>query len=156
MRKIFPILLILTVLYAIFFFMLGEPLFTFNDSIFGKQVVYAHGGDLPIYVDVADTDTERRLGLGKRKVMAASQGMLFKFDRDDRWGVWMKDMNFGIDILWLDKDGKVVDIKEFVYPDTFPNSFRPSKDARYILEVLTGFTSANGITVGHKLDLNGQ
>jgi uncharacterized membrane protein (UPF0127 family) len=154
MRLIFPILFILTLIYSAYYFTIGEPLFTLNNDVFGKHVIYAYD-DTPIYVDLADTDEERVIGLGKREVMAASQGMLFKFNQDRKWRVWMKDMNFGIDILWLDKDGRVVDIKEFVYPDTYPESFEPVEDARYILEVITGFVSSNGITIGHKLDLNG-
>lgn len=132
---------------------LNDAMIPLSDRVFGGHIIYVHG-DTPIYVDIAETDEERQIGLGKRKVMAAGEGMLFKFDEDGKWRVWMKDMEFGIDILWLDKDGKVVDIKEFVYPDTYPSVFEPAYNSRYILEVLTGYTSANSIIVGHKIDLN--
>ncbi len=128
-------------------------------SDFSEHTIYAHN-DVAIHVAVADTPAERQLGLGGRELMAAGQGMLFVFDESKRWRIWMKDMTFGIDILWLDKRGRVVDIHEYVYPDTYNEDdstlrevFEPSESARYILEVLVGFSGANGIRVGDVIEL---
>ncbi len=126
---------------------------------FDEHVIYAHG-DVAIHVAIADTPLERQQGLGGRELMAAGQGMLFVFDESKRWRIWMKDMNFGIDILWLDKDGRVVDIREYVYPDTYNEDdplqrevFEPQESARYILEVIAGFSGANGVRVGDIINL---
>jgi len=128
-------------------------------SDFDEHVIYVHD-DVAIHVAVADTALEHQQGLGGRELMAAGQGMLFVFDESKRWRIWMKDMNFGIDILWLDEGGKVVDIREYVYPETYDEYdqgrrevFEPRESARYILEVLVGFSGANGIRVGDVIEL---
>lgn len=123
---------------------------------FSDHIIYAHG-DVSIHVAIADTPTERQLGLGGRELMAAGQGMLFIFDESKRWRIWMKNMAFGIDILWLDKKGRVVDIREHVYPEMYNKNtlevFEPREPARYILEVLVGFSGASGIRVGDVIEL---
>jgi len=121
---------------------------------FDEYTIYAHN-DVAIHIAIADTPIERQQGLGGRELMAAGQGMLFVFDESKKWRIWMKGMNFGIDIIWLDKRGRVVDIREYVYPYTYNESdpldrevFEPKESARYILEVLVGFSGANSIRVG--------
>lgn len=65
----------------------------------------------------------------------------------------MKDMNFALDIIWLDADKKVIDIAYNVKPDTFPDSFCPKQPAQYVLEVNAGVAGERGLQVGKKLDL---
>ena len=43
----------------------------------------------------------KRKGLSGR--VETNDEMLFVFEREDYYGFWMKDMNFPIDIAWLDK-----------------------------------------------------
>jgi uncharacterized membrane protein (UPF0127 family) len=51
----------------------------------------------------------------------------------------MKDMNFPIDIIWLDKDKKVVYIVKNAPPESYPyEHFEPKEEARYVLEVAAG------------------
>ncbi len=144
---------LLVAFFGVMALLLNASIIPFADRVFGQHTIYAHG-DMPIRVDIADTDAKRQVGLASRSVIAAGEGMLFTFEEDAKWRVWMKDMKFGIDILWLDKDGKILDIREYVYPDSYPDVFEPKSEARYILEVIVGYTSANGIQVGNKLDLN--
>jgi len=137
----------------------GDSFMSKLKSDFDEHVVYAHN-DVAIHIAIADTALERGQGLGGRELMAAGQGMLFVFGESKRWRIWMKDMNFGIDILWLDESGRVVDIREYVYPDTYSEYdplqrevFEPQESARYILEVIAGFSGANGIRVGDVINL---
>jgi len=127
-----------------------------NKNDFSEHIIYAHG-DVPIHVAVADTPAETQLGLSGREAMAAGEGMLFVFNESKRWRIWMKDMNFGLDIIWIDEKGRIVDIRDHVYPESYekliPDVFEPSDKARYVLEVLVGFAEANGIRVGGIIDL---
>jgi uncharacterized membrane protein (UPF0127 family) len=66
-------------------------------------------------------------------------GLLFVFDEPGLHGIWMKDMRFPIDILWLDDAFQVVDVRKNVAPDSYPTVFKPTKPARYVLEVTAGF-----------------
>ena len=51
-------------------------------------------GGTVIYVDVADTEVLREQGLSGRLNLPEGRGMLFVFENDDTWGIWMKDMLF--------------------------------------------------------------
>ena len=81
-------------------------LFTFNQS-FAEEIVYSHaivttstGEQIP--VEVADTLKKRSLGLGKRVSLKKGWGMLFVFEKRKPHRFWMKDMQFPLDIIWLD------------------------------------------------------
>jgi len=87
----------------------------------------------------ARTNDEQTLGLSGRDSLALNSGMLFYFDHDDFWKFWMKDMKFSIDIIWLDKDFRVIDIKNNATPSTYPELFTSKNVARYVLEVPAGF-----------------
>ena len=105
-------------------------------------------GGTVIYVDVADTEVLREQGLSGRLNLPEGRGMLFVFENDDTWGIWMKDMLFSIDIVWADASGTVITVAAHVAPDTYPKSFYPSAPARYVLELPAGFAAAHDIRTG--------
>jgi uncharacterized protein len=55
-------------------------------------------------VDIVDDQASRQQGLSGRDFLAANQGMLFIFPDQQKRSFWMKDMNFSIDIVWLQGD----------------------------------------------------
>jgi len=77
--------------------------------------------------------------------------MLFIFDNESLHGIWMKDMNFAIDILWIDEGYKVVDIKKDAKPESYPEVFIPEVPSKYVLEVNAGFLEENDIEIGDKI-----
>lgn len=125
---------------------------------------YAHmshvGGvyfDNGVYVDVEVVNTREDLakGLMFRESLEENMGMLFIFDSEDYHPFWMKNMNFPIDIIWLSSDFKVVHIEQNVQPcKTDCQVYTPAKPARYVLEINTGFTERNGISIENKISLN--
>lgn len=108
--------------------------------------------DQHVDVTVADTSTERARGLGGRERLGDREGMLFTFSSADEYCIWMKDMNFSIDVLWLDSDKTVVDINEDISPETYPQSFCPSKPSQYILEIGAGKAAEWQIEVGNQAE----
>lgn len=105
-------------------------------------------------VTVADTPAEREQGLSGRTALAPGSGMLFVFDVDDVWKIWMKDMHIGIDIIWLAQDGTIIDIEQFVSPESYPATFTPRAPARYVLELGAGEAATYRLKIGDKLILN--
>ena len=65
--------------------------------------------------------------------------------------MWMKDMQFPIDILWLDAEYKIVFIKHVSTPETYPESFYSDVPARYVLELPAGFAREHDFKIGDKL-----
>ena len=103
-------------------------------------------------VEVADDEESRRKGLGGRLGMDENYAMLFVFDNSDRHQMWMKDMNFSVDIIWINERKRVVHVRHNVKPDTEPyEKYSPTVPARYVLEVKAGVAKRAGVTVGSPL-----
>ena len=113
-------------------------------------------GDALSRVEVSDDEESRRKGLGGRLGMDENYAMLFVFDNSDRHQMWMKDMNFSVDIIWINERKRVVHVRHNVKPDTEPyEKYSPTVPARYVLEVKAGVAKRAGVTVGSpvKFDL---
>jgi len=103
--------------------------------------------------DVAETAEEKAMGLSGRKSLAEEEAMLFVYDKPDRYSFWMKDMNFPIDIIWIDEDLKVVDITENLQPESFPQKFTSKKQAQYVVEVNAGWVEEHRVHIGSPVSL---
>ncbi len=91
-----------------------------------------------IAVEIADTPTERSLGLSGRDLLKPGHGLLFVFDESGYYNFWMKEMNFAIDIIWLDENLNIVDTKLSATPASYPEIFTPKNKAKYVLETNPG------------------
>jgi uncharacterized membrane protein (UPF0127 family) len=106
-------------------------------------------GRISLQASIADTDAERAQGLSDTPYIPAGIAKVFIFDSAQQWSFWMKDMNYSIDIFWLDADGHVVHVVENASPDTYPDiSFVPPVPAKYVIETKAGFAAENNIGVG--------
>mgnify|MGYP006294767647 CR=1 FL=1 len=89
-------------------------------------------------LEIVRSQEERIRGLSGRKRLGSNSGMLFLFPTSDYHAIWMKEMNFAIDIVWLDADYKVVNIVQEATPESYPATFRPEVPARYVIELPAG------------------
>jgi uncharacterized membrane protein (UPF0127 family) len=120
------------------------------DAVVRKEVTIT----LPrgtVVAEVADTKHSRELGLSGRIGIADDKGMLFVFDQSGKYGFWMKDMNFAIDIIWITSDGIVVHIEKNIAPDSYPKTFINDVDALYVLELHSGSTEKYDLFLGAKV-----
>jgi uncharacterized membrane protein (UPF0127 family) len=108
-------------------------------------------GEKVVKVDISDNDCKRILGLSNRKKLLEDSGMFFVFPEIGNYGFWMKDMNFSIDILWIDNDFNVIGIEKRVAPSTYPEIFGKKYLAKYVLELSSDFSEKNNIEVGNKI-----
>lgn len=100
-------------------------------------------GTIP--VQISNNPTKRQLGLSYRESLKEGKGMLFIFPEPGKYGFWMKDMNFSIDIVWVHKDRKVAGVIQNVSPDTFPENFYPPTEIQFVLELNAGESGKFGI-----------
>lgn len=107
-----------------------------------------HIGEMPLRVEVLNTDAERIKGLSGRSEIGDADGLLFVFPKADYHGIWMKDMKFPIDIIWISEDWKVIGIDKNVQPDSYPKIFKPSRPARYVVETEIHFSDTFGLHEG--------
>ena len=145
------VLAVLAVVAALLYFLVKPPASVpAPQQLAQKQIIV--GGSV-VWVAVADTETSREKGLSGSEPLGTREGMLFIFDTDGTWGIWMKDMLFSIDIVWVDASGTVVTVARDVAPETYPEVFLPSSPVRYVLELPAGFAAARGIVEGGQIVL---
>ena len=71
------------------------------------------------------------------------------FDSNDMHGIWMKDMKFPLDLVWLDSSKKVVYIVKNAPPETPTKTVYVPKDpALYVIELPAGSVQKAGIKTG--------
>lgn len=124
---------------------------TVNSIVRRKGTITAPNG--VIRVEVADTKSSRVLGLSGRKGLAEDTGLLFIFDTSGKYGFWMKDMLFPLDIIWINDDGFIVEIERNISPDTYPKTYVNAIPARYVLEVQAGEAEKKGVYIGTKVNI---
>ncbi len=123
------------------------------DFFFNEQTVGIFIRDIPITVSIADNEEERSKGLSGVESLEAEEGKLFIFDKEGRYGFWMKDMLFPIDIIWIDNSGHIVHIEEGVLPDSYPTIYSSPVPARFVLEVNAFFVDTFRVKVGDKVSI---
>ena len=121
-----------------------------------NEIYIDNGKELiKINVEIADDDEERAKGLMFRGYLDEDDGMLFVFDDEDYQTFWMKNTLISLDIIFIDNNFKIVDIKHAVPCREEPCAlYKSSKPAKYVLEVNADFTAKNGISIGNKIVLN--
>ena len=107
----------------------------------------ANGSELgTVAVTVAETSAQRQIGLSRTDRLENGSGMLFVHDEPGAKSYVMRNMSFGIDIIFIDPDGTITEIHSARPP--------PAADAPYtgrglyVLEVPRGWASASGVEVG--------
>lgn len=111
---------------------------------------------LKVTAEVADTQETRAFGLGGRETLAENAGMLFVFETEAKHSFWMKNVGFGLDIIWMDKNKKVIHFVKDAKADTGGDLeiYTPPGNAKYVLEVNGGSISKYGISLGKKADFD--
>ncbi|OGY48441.1 MAG: hypothetical protein A3J65_00690 [Candidatus Buchananbacteria bacterium RIFCSPHIGHO2_02_FULL_45_11b] len=113
-------------------------------------------GETEIKVKVAKTPDQQIKGFSSQDGLAEDEGLLFIYpDRQTR-GIWMKEMKFDIDIIWLD-DYRVIGFEENA-PFILGTSkiYYSPKPVNQILEVGAGFVKEHQIGIGQILTIPGK
>lgn len=108
-------------------------------------------GEKSYKYETAATQSEQERGLSYRQSLGKNNAMLFVFQQPAQECFWMKDMNFPLDIIWLDANKQVVHIEQNVSPSTYPNSFCPPVAAKYVVEVNAGSTAGGKLKLGDRI-----
>lgn len=94
-------------------------------------------------------------GLSGTTRLPINRGMLFVFAGNDIPRMWMKDMKYPIDMVWISSDYKVIYLKSRVYPSSYDSNnpekstiFSSDTPAKYVLELASGTIKSTGIRTG--------
>ena len=107
-------------------------------------------------VELAITAKERTYGLMFRKELDADKGMLFIFEDEKEYSFWMKNVLIPLDMVWINKEKKVVFISKNNQPCKSSGcpSVNPDKKAQYVLELNGGTVDKIDLKVGDSLIFN--
>lgn len=141
-------LIITPLVLVVAFILWGESDFFISKVTPVVTSTVAKVGDIPVRLEIAETPEARSRGLSGRATMPDNFGMLFVFDKPGFYAMWMKDMQFPLDILWLNQGGVIVDLKRNVPPESYPSTFTPKAPADYVLELPANFTELRSIKIG--------
>lgn len=109
-------------------------------------------------IELATTGQQRARGLMDRTSMPADHGMLFVFTRQAPQSFWMKDTLIPLDMLYFDKDRKLVSMQLNAPPcKGMPCPEFPSNaPVKYVLELNAGTAIKIGAKIGDLLTIHGR
>ena len=114
--------------------------------------------ELVFPVELADSPDKRIRGLSGRASLDARTGMLFIFEKPERFRFWMREMEIPLDIVWIGSNCEVVDVSEDVpFPapetplDALPR-YSPESRAKFVLEINAGEAADLGLGNGDKVE----
>lgn len=130
----------------------GSAYLYWQMSFAGQAVVLHHHN---YYASVMRTDAELQRGLSGTDSLPADHAMLFVFPENYIPKMWMKDMKYAIDMVWLNDAGVVIHMEKNVQPSSY-NETDPSKStiyksdtpAHYVIELPSGTIERTGIVIG--------
>jgi hypothetical protein len=151
MKKVyyFFIFVILLIVLGLAFFVYAEPLFAPNNSAPLNNTACINSNCFS--VEIANTEAEREQGLMFRQNLDNDKGMLFIFDKEGVYPFWMKNTLIPLDMIWIDKNYKVVFIGKNSRPCQVNGecpSIIPDAKAMYVLEINSGLSDRISIQVG--------
>ena len=110
--------------------------------------------------EVAVTEAEREHGLMERRDLAKDRCMIFLYNEDAPHPIWMKNCYISLDVAWIDKDGKILELVPDVPPPSpiqiytsdsqYPN-YGGHVDSRHFIEFPQGTFKRLGLKTGDRI-----
>ncbi len=107
-------------------------------------------GPVRLTVEVAETAEEQARGLMFRETLADDHGMLFPFEQPYRAVFWMRNTSISLDIIFIDADGRIINIAERTAP--YSEAPIPAEGvSAAVLEIRGGRAEELGIRPGDRV-----
>ena len=107
-----------------------------------------------VQVRIAANDRQRYTGLSDTESLGPDEGMLFVHDEEESHTYVMRDMDFALDIIFIDANGTITTIHHADPPPEGESySERYSGRGLYVLEVNRGWANRTGVSVGDTVEL---
>ncbi|MDD4027174.1 MAG: DUF192 domain-containing protein [Candidatus Shapirobacteria bacterium] len=138
---IFPIIIIAILIWRLFFYL---PSADFVDIKINNT---------NYKIELAKTVAQKTKGLSQREKLCSNCGMLFIFGYETELPFWMKDTLIPLDMIWLNKDGKIVDIKTANETNS-TKIYQNQSKAQYVLELNANDSQKINLKIGDFIDLS--
>jgi len=118
----------------------ADPLLTYRLRING------HG----LRAELAASEEEKRTGLMFRRSLGEDSGMLFVYEHEGQWAMWMKNTLIPLSVAFIDRRGHILNIED-MQPLTL-DSHQAAGPAKYALEMNQGWFAKRGIKKGDRVE----
>lgn len=115
-------------------------------------MIVTPNGPICFDVEVADTWLSRIRGLMFRDTLSENQGMLFRYDGETPVTFWMKYVRFPLDLIFISKTGRIVQIHQNAQPDD-PTPIKSDVSVSAVLEIRSGTRRSAQITISDTIDV---
>lgn len=105
-------------------------------------------------IEIAKTTAQKMKGLSGRESLCQNCGMIFIFGFETNLPFWMKDTIIPLDMIWINKNGKVVDIQTVTEINNSTKIYQNQTPAQYVLELNANDCQKIGLKVGDTIDLS--
>ena len=116
----------------------------------GELTIESASGSHKFAVEIATTPAQMEQGLMFRRTLAPDAGMLFVFKTPSQASMWMKNTFIPLDMLFIDPEGRIINIAERRIPESLDTS-AAAKPARAVLELNGGTAARLGIKPGDRV-----
>ena len=152
MRQRIALVVVLILLGLVAWFVLYPPLPFVDPGEYDRTnvTVYSDDGEQLGTVDVriADSQDKRRVGLSRTESLEEDTGMLFVHGDADTHSYVMRNMEFPLDIIFVDANGTITTIH---HAPTDGGSY--DGYGKYVLEVPRGWANETGVTTGDGVEI---
>lgn len=107
-----------------------------------------------VSVRIANTSSQRTVGLSETESLGENEGMLFVHETEETQNYVMRNMDFPLDIIFVADNGTITTIHHapVPLPGTSESELeRYSGTARYVLEVERGWANETGLKPGDRV-----
>ena len=151
MKKLFYLILVLLVLTLM---LAAISHFSNRDKNITQVVLKGR----TFQIEIADEPTKWQQGLSFKTHLADDEGMLFIYPEKNQPEFWMKDMNFAIDLLWIDNQTIVGWEKDMQVSDSDQSAglikYQAPQSIDKALEIPAGSIKQLGIEIGDQVEFN--
>lgn len=104
-------------------------------------------------IELSTTIAQKTKGLSGRDSLCKNCGMIFTFGFETNLPFWMKDTLIPLDMIWLDKNGKIVDIQTASEINS-TKIYQNQTPAQYVLELNANDSQKINLKIGDIIDLS--
>ena len=123
-------------------------------DLLAREVTFPNG--TKITAVPAQTQLEVLQGLRYYDTLAPDRGMLFIYAKPEPHPFWMYQAKFPVDIIWVDRDFKIIEMSLNTQPCNTAAHDCPTyggqHDSRYVLEIKAGIAAQNNLRIGDRLE----
>jgi uncharacterized protein len=131
-----------------------SPVSTTAGAVTARLSIATAEGEVTVDVEVADSASERRVGLMNRASLPEDAGMVFLFEEPSDGGFWMKDTLIPLSIAFWSEEGRILAILDMKPCEADPCPvYDPGVGFVGALEVNQGFFDKRGVRVGNRIEM---